>query len=582
MILTDYFRVLKINLESGKGQVIHVDGRDKYIGGSGLGAHLFAKFGLIDRPWDDAQQPLIFAIGPLTGLFPLMSKTVCSFKSPYHDQFAESHAGGRSALCLKFAGIDALVIVGKAAHPVCLSLGARHIELKDAGFLWGTDIQSSGKVLRRMSSGSGHRSILRIGIAGENLVATAGINVDTYRHFGRLGAGAVMGSKNLKAIIIEGNSSFELPAGKQYKKLYKEIYKKITDAGMMHKYHDLGTAENITVLNALGALPIRNLGKTSDQAFENLSGEQFADRTLLRNMACAGCPVGCIHVGFVREKFMEHNHYLYRQVAYDFEPIFALGCMLEINDPFEFLALLDVVEKTGLDAMSAGVALAWASEAFEKGMISEKQTLVSIPFGHGKNYRIALEYMARCENEFYRVLGNGVQKAAAKYGGKDFACVLGQEMAGYATGETFFVSQALGLRHSHLDTGGYSFDQKKEMENNKNVDKALEFLVKDEKERVLLTSMVACLFARKVYTSERISQCLESVGVAHIADKQMELAENIRNLRWKNRLATGYDPSSIRISKRFYEVENWKGRIDGTFMDELKSAYANKIVEMGS
>ncbi|MFO8082978.1 MAG: aldehyde ferredoxin oxidoreductase N-terminal domain-containing protein [Desulfobacterales bacterium] len=581
-MISDYFRVLKINLADGKGQVVHMDGRDRYIGGSGLGAHLFAKFGFAERPWDDAEQPLIFAIGSLTGLFPLMSKTVCAFKSPYHNQFAESHAGGRSALCMRFAGIDALVIVGKAPHPVCLSVGSRHIQLKNAGFLWGVDIQNAGKALRRMSSGSGHRSILRIGAAGENMVGTACINVDTYRHFGRLGAGAVMGSKKLKAIIIEGDASFDLPSGKQYKKLFNEVYKKVTDAGMMHKYHDLGTAENVTVLNALSALPIRNLQKTSGPAFENLSGEQFADRTLLRNMACSGCPVGCIHVGFVREKFMEPNHYLYRQVAYDFEPIFAIGCMLEIEDPFEFLALLDVVEKTGLDAMSAGVALAWASEAFEKKIISEKHTLIPIRFGQGQHYRMALEYMARGENEFYRALGKGVEKATAKFGGNDFACVLGQEMAGYATGETFFVSQALGFRHSHLDTGGYSFDQKKEVEGLKDVEKAVAFLVEDEKERVLLTSLVACLFARKVYTPDLVSECLGLVGIASSADKRNETGENIQKLRWKTRIATGYDPLSIRIPKRFYEIENWKGRIDKKFMEALRVKYAEKIVEMGS
>ncbi len=579
-MIRDHFRVLKVNLDSGKAQIVTIEDTERYIGGSGLGACLFSRFGYADKPWDDPQQPLIFAVGPLTGLFPLMSKTVCAFKSPYHDQFAESHAGGRSALCLKFADMDALMIVGKASRPVCLYVGSRHMELKDAAFLWGTDIQSSGKLLRRMSSGSGHRCIMRIGPAGENLVATACINVDSYRHFGRLGAGAVMGSKNLKAVIIEGDADFDLPRGKKYRKIFKEVYRKVTDAGMMHKYHDLGTAENVSVLNALSALPIRNLQKTTDPAFEQLSGEKFAERTLLRNTACSGCPVGCIHVGFVREKFMEPNHYLYRQVAYDFEPIFAIGCMLEIKDPFEFLGILDVVEKTGLDAMSSGVALAWACEAFEKGIISEKQSLIPLAFGKGEALRNALEYMAGGENEFYRTLGNGAARAAAKYGGEDFACVLGQEMAGYATGETFFVSQALGFRHSHLDAGGYSFDQKIESEKNKDVDKAVAFLVEDEKERVLLTSLVSCLFARNVYTPDLVSECLDSVGAGLVADKKEESQKNIQQLRWKMRVSTGYDPFLVKIPKRFYKVENWKGKIDGQFMENLKSAYARKIIEM--
>jgi len=142
---------------------------------------------------------------------------------------------------------------------------------------------------------------------------------------------------------------------------------------MMDKYHNLGTPINVAVLNGIQALPCRNLQRTSDEAISGITGETFADRTLLRNTACAGCPVGCIHLGFVREKFSEPNQYLYRQVTYDHEPIFAMGSMLSVLDAFQVLALLEIAEKEGLDVMSAGVALAWATEAFEKGLLSEKR-----------------------------------------------------------------------------------------------------------------------------------------------------------------------------------------------------------------
>jgi len=101
-MIRDHFRVLVVDLGTGRGNVVAVDGRDSVAGGSGLAAHLFLKYGKPDRPWNDPEQPLIFAIGPLTGYFPLMSKTVCAFKSPYHDQYAESHGGGRSGLSLRF------------------------------------------------------------------------------------------------------------------------------------------------------------------------------------------------------------------------------------------------------------------------------------------------------------------------------------------------------------------------------------------------------------------------------------------------------------------------------------------------
>ena len=158
-------------------------------------------------------------------------------------------------------------------------------------------------MLRRMAGGSGHRSILRIGPAGENRSAMACINVDTYRHFGRLGGGAVMGAKNLKAIVIVGDASFDLPPGKEYAPLFQKIYGQLTETTMMDKYHNLGTPINVAVLNKIKALPCRNLQRTSDEAISGITGETFADRTLLRNTACAGCPVGCIHLGFLREKF---------------------------------------------------------------------------------------------------------------------------------------------------------------------------------------------------------------------------------------------------------------------------------------
>jgi len=92
-MIRDHFRVLVVNLSSGKGQIVRLDGRNTEVGGSGLAALIYNTYGLADRPWNHPEQPVIFAIGPLTGYFPLMSKTVCSFKSPYHDQYTESHAG---------------------------------------------------------------------------------------------------------------------------------------------------------------------------------------------------------------------------------------------------------------------------------------------------------------------------------------------------------------------------------------------------------------------------------------------------------------------------------------------------------
>ncbi len=578
-MIRDHFRVLGVDLTTGRGNVEIVEGRDLVAGGSGLAALLFERHGHPDKPWDDPDQPLIFAIGPLTGYFPLMSKTVCAFKSPYHDQYAESHGGGRSALALRFADYDALVVTGRAQNPSVIALGSRHLGIIDASYLWGKDVFETGKMLRGMSKGSGHRSILRIGPAGELGSSYAEINVDTYRHFGRLGGGTVMGNKNLKAIVIRGDAAFPLPESKEYQKIFQEVYTKLTDTDMMSKYHDIGTPINMAALNKLNMLPIRNLQLTTDRGIDAITGERFADDTLLRNAACAGCPVGCIHIGFVRERFTKEHRYIYHQVSYDHEPIFAVGAMLSVMDPFQVLAIIDVSEKMGLDVMSAGVALAWATEATEKGLLSERETLVRLSFGDTEAYKDAMEHLGRGTNEFYRLLTQGTLKAADHYGGREYSCVLGQEMAGYATGEVYFASQALGLRHSHLDSGGYSYDQK---ETGKDVSKAIDFLVKDEQGRVLLTSMVACLFARGVYTDELLARCLKSVGYDNLAENMGPVSRAIQQLRWKMRLDTGYKPEDIAIPKRFYEVTTVKGAVDAAFLDELMKEYARTIRKLAA
>ncbi|SPQ01693.1 Putative aldehyde ferredoxin oxidoreductase [Candidatus Sulfobium mesophilum] len=576
-MIREHFRVLLVDLSTGRSTISDVEGRNTVAGGSGLAAMLFEKYCIIDKPWNEPEQPLILTIGPLTGYFPLMSKTVCAFKSPYHDQYAESHGGGRSALSLRFADYDALVITGRAKTPSALVVGSRRIEIKDVHYLWGTDLQVAGKVLRQMFPGGGHRTILRIGPAGERLSPMACITADTYRHFGRLGGGAVMGSKNLKAIMIHGDSTFMLPESKDYAKVFDKVYKDMTDTDMMSKYHNLGTPGNVRVMNDLKALPIRNLQATTDPETEGITGERFAEVALLRNAACAGCPVGCIHIGFVRERFREENRYVYRQISYDHELIFAVGSMLGVMNCFEVLKLIDVAEKMGLDVMSPGVALAWATEALAKGIITEKETLVPLAFGNSASYQTAIQHLAYGTNEFYQILSQGTARAAERYGGGDFACVLGQEMAGYATGETFFVSQALGLRHSHLDSGGYSYDQKPK---GKTVEDAVKFLINDEKGRVFLTSMVSCLFARGVYTDEVLGNCLRSVGYGTLADSMDSVAGEIQKLRWKMRVRTGYLPESVSIPKRFTEITTWKGAIDAAFMANLKNEYAKKILEI--
>lgn len=584
-------RVLHVDLATGASRVIQFEGRPLHLGGSGLAAALYEAHGLPGAPAEDPRQPLIFAIGPLTGYYPLMSKVVCGFRSPYNGQWAESHAGGRLALALRFAGYDALMITGAARTLSCLVVGSRRLEVHDVHYLRGQDVFVTGKYLRRFGKdSSGHRSTVRIGPAGEKGVAFACANVDSFRHFGRLGAGAVMGAKNLKGIVVLGDGGAALPEGKDYPKLFRDIYGAVTGTDMMQKYHDLGTAENLSVLNELKALPWRNLQATTDPAIDGISGERFAEQLLLRQTACAGCPVGCIHIGLLRQQFARDHEFLYKQVSYDYEPIFAQGSMLGLTNASDVLALLDDTEKLGLDCMSAGVALAWATEALERGVVTEAETLVPLAFGNVAAYMAGLHHLANGANEFWRTLGRGTPAATDAYGGQEFSCVLGQEMAGYATGEVFFVAQALGFRHSHLDSGGYSFDQtvpprepgtfRTPEEITADVDKAVAFLADDEQKRIAINCMVACLFSRKAYSMPRLQEALAAIGCRAEADAMPDALRSVQAARWRLKLQTGYRPEEVTIPKRFTEIVTWKGPIDTAYMEALRLAYVGAIRRM--
>ena len=573
-------RVLHVDLSSGRSTVIEFDDRARHLGGSGLAAALYEAYGNPAAAHNDPTEPLIFAIGPLTGAFPVMTKVVCGFRSPHTGQWAESHAGGRLGLSLRFSGYDALMITGRASTLSALVVGSRTVEIRDVHYLRGKGIFGVGRELRRFGRGaSGHRSTMRIGPAGENGVSYACINVDSFRHFGRLGSGAVMGGKNLKGVIVLGDGSYELPGEKKaFSKLYKDIFTEVTSTSMMKKYHDLGTPENLEPLNALQALPWRNLQATSDPGISTVTGKHIAEQHLLRKAACAGCPVGCIHIANLRQQFADDHEYLYKQVSYDYELIFAQGTMLGLSDPQEILPVLDETESCGLDSMTCGVALAWATEALQKNIISTAETLVELRFGEKQGYLEAIRHIANRSNEFWTLLGQGAAVAAQRYGGEDFACVLGgQEMAGYATGEAYYVSHALGFRHSHLDAGGYSLDQ---TQKEKDAAKTVDFFVKDEHGRVLLNCMVGCLFARKVYSTPRLQEALETAGYPAVAQNLEQSGQAMQHLRWKLKFATGFVPEEQKIPQRFYEVVNWKGSIDPAYMEELRTAYTLELKKM--
>ncbi|MGD0952865.1 MAG: aldehyde ferredoxin oxidoreductase family protein [Methanotrichaceae archaeon] len=550
---------------------------DQWMGGTGVGIKLLMEECPEGVDPLSPKAPVIFCIGPLNGMFPVATKMVATFKSPLTGELGESYAGGRLPLAARFAGHEAIVIRGAAQRPSYISINNADVKIKDATSIWGVEAQTVGMILREHEPGTGRRSIIRIGPAGENLVRYAGVLVDTYRHLGRLGLGAVFGSKKLKAMVISGTEHVEIPDHKRYREVYNRLYSTTVQTDVMEKYHDIGTSVNINVLNWLKGLPTRNFQSSSFPEAENISGEMFADKYLSRRLSCAGCPIGCIHIASLKSAFSTHHEFEVRKVSYDYEPIYSLGSNLGVSSAEGLLQLIDACERLGLDVMSAGVVLAWATEAYERDIISPQETLgVPLQWNDVKSYLKALDFIVRPPNEFYSALARGVDYASSKYGGQDFAMALGgNEVSGYHTGPASIVGQIVGVRHSHLDNAGYSIDQKaakKPLSPEQMVDE----IIKEDNFRGVFNSLVGCLFARGVYTNENIIDALGAVGIEKTVDDLDDLGKRIFNEKYRFKTREGFDLSKVRVPKRFYETVSTLGKVDSQTVEEMLRLYRKK------
>jgi aldehyde:ferredoxin oxidoreductase len=577
----DLSKVLYIDLTKRK---FWIENREdlfsKYIGGSGVAINLLNEECPKGIDPFHPDNPIIFAVGPLTGLFPLCSKTVAMFKSPLTGNLGESHAGGRSAISIRMAGYGAIVIKGSSDEPIYLSIHNNKVDFKLASGIWG--VRSSytvGRILREREKGEGIRTIMRIGKAGEKLVRYASVITETYRHFGRLGLGAVFGSKKLKAIVISGKKPIPIKDPIAYKKLYDEIFKEAVESPIMKKYHELGTAENVLPLNKIGGLPTKNLNKAFFEGAEYISGEYLAKNYLGRRVACSHCPVACIHLAALREPY-EDEPYFFKttMISYDYELIYSLGSMLGIADTSNFLKLIDEVEIQGLDAISTGVVLAWATEAYEKGLINKEHTLgLDFKWGNVDNYIEAIRNIVNQSNDFYEALAKGVVYASNKYGGKDFALAFGgNEMPGYHTGPAGYLGFITGARHSHLDSAGYSYDQKnigKKME----AKEIAEYCFNEESWRQILSSLVICFFARGIYKPKIVSEALKISGYNFSEEDLNKIGEEILRKKYQFKIREGFDINKLYIPKRIFETPSPHGLINEEILNEAINLYMKKI-----
>ncbi|HOO91043.1 MAG TPA: aldehyde ferredoxin oxidoreductase family protein [Syntrophales bacterium] len=554
---------------------------EQHIGGTGVATQLLHEECREGCDPLGPDNPIIFAVGPLTALFPLASKAVAMFKSPLNGNLGESHCGGRSAIAIRMAGYGAIVIQGASTMPVYLTINGNQIHFRDASSLWGMGNFSTGRIIRENETGSGLRTIMRIGKAGEKLITYSCVMSETFRHFGRLGLGAVFGSKKLKAVVVSGRSSLPISDRKIYRKLYDEVYTTAVDSTVMKKYHDLGTAENIVPLNRFGGLPTRNLTGAQFENAPRISGETFARQYLGRRLACSHCPVGCIHIAALREPY-EDVAYFYKtsMISYDYEPIYALGTMLGISKPVDFLKLMDRVEEAwGMDAMSLGVILAWATEAFQRGLITEDETRgVKLKWGDAKAYVKAGGYIIDQPNDFYQTLARGVEYASSIYGGKEFALSFGgNEMPGYHTGPGAHLGVLIGTRHSHLDNAGYSIDQKNLVEKKMKPEELVDVLLNEERWRQILSSLVVCFFARGIYSPELVTRLLDVAGFDLSPDDLQRVGREIHTEKYRFKMREGFSLDTVRIPERIFETPTPIPWLNKQYLKEALT-YAQKTI----
>ncbi len=577
-------RILRIDLTNKKSEV-YEDNKlyDEFIGGTGTATKLLFDMNIKNVDPLSPESPIILSIGPLNGFFPIATKTIAMFKSPLTGNLGESHAGGRLFLSMFDAGLSAIVITGKAKQPSFIVINDENVEFYRANSIWGQSALAAERILHSSVKCVGKRSIIRIGPAGENGSLMANASVDIGRHFGRLGLGAVMGSKNLKAIVVSGSKRNKIADFGKFNKVYNKIFQAAVKSPAMKKYHDLGTPQNVIPLNKINSLPTRNFSQGFFENADELSGENMSKNYLAQQIACANCPVGCIHLGVLREPFQDNIHYKSFKIPYDYEPIYAMGTNLSINSPEALLKLLYVVERAGWDVMETGVTLGWATEAFERGLIGTKETEgLVLNFGDSETYGQVLEKMLENKSEFYRDLNMGSAYCAEKYGGIEFAINFGKNGSpGYITGRDAFLGFLMGVRHSHLDSAGYSLDEKiikGDMQEDPSAE--IDLMIKEEEWRFILNSLTVCLFARKIYTEEVVIDALDAVGIKKTPDELKNIARKIHALKYKIKVDNGFNLDNLSFPNKLFEVQTGRGKMNREVVNNMIRDYTTKMKDL--
>ncbi len=418
-------RILRVDLTSGSitTEPLPEPVMPLLLGGKGLGAYLLLTEQRRGVPPLSPENRLILNVGPLTGTTaPTAGRFGSTTKSPATGTYSDSYCGGYFGQMLKYAGYDAVILQGAASAPVMLVVDDARVELREAKHLWGKSIKETTEELAR-EWGRGWQSLV-IGRPGEKRSNIASIFNDT-RALARGGVGAVMGSKNLKAIVARGTGRVTVADRRRFDRALQLANRAIRMSSAITRMTREGTANILELVNYLGALPTRNFQQGQFEQAEELTGEAWRAKSWQRNYACFGCPIACSKVTRpVDGKLLEGPEY---------ETIYALGSNCALGDHDAIIRMSLLCDEHGIDTMSAGAIVAFVMELFEKGMLTARELDGIAPrWGDARAALALIEKLALVQG-CGEWLSEGVARIAERYPGSvAFAMhVKGLEMPAY-------------------------------------------------------------------------------------------------------------------------------------------------------
>ncbi len=546
-------RYLRVDLQQQTAESCRIldDDLIAFIGGAGLGTRLLLEHSTTGIDPLGATAPLLFVFSPLVGS-PLTTsaKFAVLAKSPLTGRINDSLSSSHFAIAGKKSGFDALVIVGRATVPCVLVVDDGAVRFESAESLWGLSSNACEARLQQFLPGF---RFAAIGPAGERLVNYATISHQG-RHAGRGGLGAVMGSKNLKAIAVRGTQLTAAAYPDELLSFARELSARSFGPATA-KYRELGTVSNLLTFNRLGTLPTRNFQTGTFEGAAALSPEAVAVSNPRTRDSCAACTIGCEHIFQLSAPNAADS--ARSGVRMEYENLFALGPLCGVSDFDVVLKASRLCDDYGLDTISAGATIAFAMECAEKGLLDAP----TLRFGHGAGLLEALRLIGeRSGLGELLSLGSRLMAAQIGQGSEDFAPhVKGLELPGYEPRalQTMALGLAVGTRGAdHNRSGAYEVDFSDKVDRLHADASVAQYAIQTENEAALMDSLILCKFLRGVFDDRlaSMSEMLRLVtGIARTNSEMEATARRIVDAKKRFNIAQGWTPAEDTLPARFLD-----------------------------